>query len=48
MTQFGAPIELKLEGPFYIGIGMCSHLPDKADTAVLSNVVFANSAGKVK
>jgi hypothetical protein len=48
MTQYGAPIELKLDGPFYIGIGMCSHVPDKADTAVLSNVVFANSAGKVK
>jgi len=48
MHQFGAPIELHLDGPFYVGIGFCSHLPDKADTAVLSDVVFANSAGKVK
>ncbi|WP_457129419.1 hypothetical protein [Mucilaginibacter sp. HD30] len=48
MTQYGTPIELKLDRPFYIGIGMCSHVPDKADTAVLSNVVFVNSAGKVK
>ncbi len=48
MTQYGAPIELKLDGPFYVGIGMCSHLADKADTAILSDVVFANSAGKVK
>lgn len=28
MHQFGAPIELHLEGPFYVGIGFCSHLPD--------------------
>ena len=30
------------------GIGFCSHLPDKSDTAVLSDVVLANSAGKVR
>lgn len=48
MHQFGAPIELHLDGQFYMGIGFCSHLPDKVDTAVLSDVVFANSAGKVK
>jgi hypothetical protein len=47
MHQFGPPIHLHLEGPFYAGIGFCSHLPDKADTAVLSNVVFENVAGKV-
>jgi hypothetical protein len=47
MNQFGAPIQLKLAEPFYVGIGFCSHLPDKADTAVLSNVVLVNSAGKV-
>jgi len=48
MTQFGPPIKLHLEGPFYVGIGFCSHLPDKSDTAVLSNVVLENSAGKVR
>jgi hypothetical protein len=48
MTQFGPPIKLHLDGPFYVGIGFCSHLPDKADTAVLSNVVLENSAGKVR
>jgi hypothetical protein len=48
MHQFGAPIKLKIDGPFYVGIGFCSHIPDKADTGVLSNVVFANAAGKVK
>jgi hypothetical protein len=48
MTQFGPPIQLHLDGPFYVGIGFCSHLPDKADTAVLSNVVLENAAGKVR
>lgn len=48
MHQFGPPITLHLDGPFYVGIGFCSHLPDKADTAVLSHVVMENAAGKVR
>ena len=48
MHQFGAPIRLHIEEPFFVGIGFCSHLPDKADTAVLSNVVLVNSAGEVR
>jgi hypothetical protein len=47
MHQFGPPITLRIDGPFYVGIGFCSHLPDKSDTAVLSNVVLENSAGMV-
>jgi hypothetical protein len=47
MHQFGPPINLHLDGPFYVGIGFCSHLPDKSDTAVLSDVVLENSAGKL-
>jgi hypothetical protein len=47
MHQFGAPITLHFDKPFYVGIGFCSHLPDKTDTAVLSDVVLENSAGKV-
>jgi hypothetical protein len=47
MHQFGPPITLHLNGPFYVGIGFCSHLPDKSDTAVLSDVVVENVAGKV-
>jgi hypothetical protein len=47
MHQFGPPINLHLDEPFYVGIGFCSHLPDKSDTAVLSDVVLDNSAGKV-
>jgi hypothetical protein len=48
MHQFGPPIELHIDGPFYAGIGFCSHLPDKSDTAVISGVVLENSAGKVR
>ncbi|HEV2273020.1 MAG TPA: biopolymer transporter Tol [Acidobacteriaceae bacterium] len=47
MHQFGPPIQLHLDGPFYVGIGFCSHLPEKSDTAVLSDVVLENSAGNV-
>src|SRR5208282_4529648 len=48
MHQFGPPIHLQIDGPFYVGIGFCSHLPDKSDTAVLSNVILENSAGKIR
>jgi len=48
MHQVGGPMDLHLDGPFYAGIGFCSHQPAKADTAVLGNVVFANAAGQVR
>jgi hypothetical protein len=47
MHQFGPPIDLQLDEPFYAGIGFCSHLPDKSDTAVFSNIIFESSSGKV-
>jgi hypothetical protein len=47
MHQFGPPVTLHLEGPFYVGIGFCSHLPATVDTAVISNLLFENAAGKV-
>lgn len=47
MHQLGPPITLHFDEPFYVGIGFCSHLPDKPDTAVLSDVLLENSAGKV-
>jgi hypothetical protein len=43
MHQVGDPIKLHLDKPFYAGIGFCSHLPAKTDTAVFSNVVLKNS-----
>jgi hypothetical protein len=48
MHQFGPPIALHFDEPFYVGIGFCSHLPATVDTAVLSNVVLEDSAGKVR
>jgi hypothetical protein len=47
MHQLGNAVQLHIDGPFYVGIGFCSHLPDKADTATLSNVVLENAAGKL-
>jgi hypothetical protein len=47
MHQAGSAMNLHFDGPFYAGIGFCSHVPDKSDTAVLTNVVFENAAGKV-
>jgi hypothetical protein len=48
MRPFGPPIHLPFDAPFYVGIGFCSHLPDKSDTAILSNVVLENAAGRVQ
>ena len=48
MHQFGPPITLHFDEPFYVGIGFCSHLPATVDAGVLSNVMLENSAGKVR
>ncbi len=48
MHQVGATADLHLDGPFYVGIGFCSHLPATSDTTVLANVLLENSAGKVR
>jgi hypothetical protein len=48
MHQLGPPVNLHMDEPFYVGIGFCSHLPATSDTAVISNVVLENSAGKVQ
>jgi hypothetical protein len=43
----GPPITLHFDGPFYVGIGFCSHLPAQADTAVFSDVDLVNAAGQL-
>ena len=43
----GTNTTLHLDAPFYVGIGFCSHVPDKTDTAILSNVVLESAAGKI-
>jgi hypothetical protein len=46
--QFGAPVTLHLNAPFYAGIGFCSHQPVTTDSAVFSDVVLENEAGRVR
>lgn len=48
MNRFGAPVTLHLTEPFYAGIGFCSHQPVTTDSAVFSDVVLENEAGKVR
>jgi len=48
MHQFGPPITLHFDAPFYVGIGFCSHLAVTVDTGVASNVLLENSAGRVQ
>jgi hypothetical protein len=48
MHQFGPAIHLHFDGPFYVGIGFCSHYPVTVDTGTVSNVVLENSAGKMQ
>jgi hypothetical protein len=47
MHQFGPPITLHFDGPFYVGIGFCSHQAATVDTGVVSQVALENAAGKL-
>ncbi len=47
MHQVGAPVHLHFDEPFYVGVGFCSHVPDRSDTTILSQVVLENAAGMV-
>ena len=48
MHAWGPPIHLPIDGPFYVGIGFCSHQPTTLDTALLSDVVVENRRGAVR
>jgi hypothetical protein len=48
MHQFGPPITLHFDEPFYVGIGFCSHQPITVDAAIVSDVMLENSAGQVR
>ncbi len=48
MHQYGPPIHLHFDQPFYVGIGFCSHLPATSDAATVSDVILENSAGAVR
>ena len=44
----GPPITMHFDALSYVGIRFCSHLRDESDTAVLSNVILENWAGKMR
>jgi len=44
MRPSGASIKIPMQGPFYIGIGVCSHDKDAVEKAVFSNVEIATPA----
>lgn len=48
MHPFGEPLILHMDGPFYVGIGFCSNLPDKSDIAIFSNVVLESPLSPVR
>jgi len=48
MHQLGPPVQLHLNEPFYVGVGFCSHLPATSDSAVVSDVLLENEAGKIQ
>lgn len=47
MHQFGPPIHIHFDEPFYVGLGFCSHQPATVDTGLASNVLLVNQAGEV-
>lgn len=47
MQQVGNTGTLHFDGPFYVGIAFCSHLPATSDTGIVSKLVLENAAGKV-
>lgn len=47
LQQVGKTLTLHIDEPFYVGIGFCSHIPDKTDTGVVSDMIFENAAGKL-
>jgi hypothetical protein len=48
LHQFGPPVQVHFDGPFYVGIGFCPHYPTTVDAGMFSNVVLVNKAGEVR
>jgi acetyl esterase/lipase len=48
LHRVGPSATVHIDGPFYVGVGFCSHVPDTPDTAVVSNVVLENAEGRVR
>lgn len=41
-------MQLHFDGPFYVGVGFCSHYAVTLDEGAFSNVVLKNAAGKTR
>jgi len=48
MHQAGESTQLNFHEPFYVGVGFCSHLPAKTDSAILSRLYLENKAGVMR
>ncbi len=48
MHQLGPPVSVHFDGPFYVGIGFCSHLAATLDGAEFSNVMLDTATGRVR
>ncbi len=48
MHQFGPPMQIHFNAPFYVGIGFCSHYPVTVDTGTFTHVLLKNAAGEVR
>jgi hypothetical protein len=48
LQPVGAPQSFHFDGPFYVGVGVVSHMPVTTTTAKLSDVVLENRAGRVR
>lgn len=44
LHQVGASVQLHLTEPFYVGLGLCSHDPNKTEKAVFSHVTLEKPA----
>ena len=44
----GAPVTLHIDGPFYVGIGLASHLPTTTTTVTVRDLVLENRAGRIR
>lgn len=48
MHQFSPAVQLRMDEPFYVGTGFCSHDPVVSDKGTFSHVVLENAAGKIR
>lgn len=48
MHPEGAPVTLHLDGPFYVGVGLASHLPATTTQVRVNGLVLENRAGAVR